>query len=73
MVPVDGLIDKPTGVDVKVPPGKPVIAGVGLEPELQYVDEVYVKDASSEVVMVTKLVVLAARQLPLAGIVLVIV
>jgi hypothetical protein len=33
MVPVAGLIDKPAGVDENIPPGKPVMVGVGLAPD----------------------------------------
>jgi hypothetical protein len=40
IVPVDEFIDKPDGLDEKVPPAKPVIVGVGLAPDWQYVAEV---------------------------------
>lgn len=32
MVPVDGLITKPAGLDENIPPDKPVTIGVGLVP-----------------------------------------
>jgi hypothetical protein len=32
ILPVTVSIDKPTGVDEKIPPGLPVIVGVGLTP-----------------------------------------
>jgi hypothetical protein len=35
IVPVDGLIDNPGGRAEKEPPGKPVIAGIGLVPVWQ--------------------------------------
>jgi hypothetical protein len=38
IVPVDALMDNPTGVELKVPPGVPEIVGVGLVPVWQNVE-----------------------------------
>ena len=73
MVPVAGSTDKPAGLDEKVPPGKPVMIGVCGVPEVQYVADVYTKDAISAAVMVTVVVAVTAAHPPLAGTVLVMV
>jgi hypothetical protein len=46
-MPVTASINNPPGEDEKEPPGNPVIVGIGLTPDLQNVDDEYVKEASS--------------------------
>ena len=71
IVPDVGLSDKPEGVDEKVPPGKPEIVGIGFVPDRQYVADVQVNEALSRAFMVNVVVAIAARHVPLAGMVLI--
>lgn len=69
MVPVVGFNTSPAGVEENVPPEDPVITGVGLGPDWQYVAELYTKEALSCGFTVMVLVTGLPKQPLIAGVI----